>query len=122
MSVSEKIRELRSQIFCEPEEGKRKYKLVSSFAGTTAESESIISPFFRRFQPVKKERCRRTNIESGFDFYIDSLMDYPSIIQSKIGGEWTSYNMLIAVHVPTCPYNCWHCYNDKKLHSPENAD
>jgi len=48
-------------------------------------------------------------------------MDYPSIIQSKIGGEWTSYNMLIAVHVPICPYNCWHCYNDKKLHSPINA-
>jgi uncharacterized Fe-S cluster-containing radical SAM superfamily protein len=49
-------------------------------------------------------------------------MDYPSIIQSKIGGEWTSYNMLISVHVPTCPYNCWHCYNDKKLHSTENSD
>jgi len=121
ISVLENIRILRSQILRQRENGEREYKVVHSFAETTSQSEAMIRPFFRRFQPVKRERCRSTNIESGFDFYIDSLMDYPSIIQSKLGGKWTSYNMLIAVHVPICPYNCWHCYNDKKLHSPENA-
>jgi len=124
MSVLQDIQTLRQKILRKTESGKYEYKLVNSFEGTTAEaqSEQIISRFLRRFQPVKEERHRRTNIALGFDFHTDSLMDYPSIIQHKIGGEWTKYNMLIAAHVPTCPYSCWHCYNDKKLHSPQNAD
>lgn len=121
MSVLEEVLALRSQICGEQASGERQYKVVNSFAETTAESEAMMYPFFRRFQPVKEERYRRTNIEAGFDIHTHSLMDYPSIIQYKVGGCWTSYNMLIAVHVPLCPYNCWHCYNDKKLHSPKNA-
>lgn len=121
MSVIKEVLALRSQICKQRASGERQYKVVNSFAETTAESEGMIEQFFRRFQPVKEERYRRTNIEAGFDIHTHSLMDYPSIIQYKVGGCWTSYNMLIAVHVPLCPYNCWHCYNDKKLHSPENA-
>ncbi|MHC1623681.1 MAG: radical SAM protein [Candidatus Methanospirareceae archaeon] len=122
MTVFKEVLTLRSRIWRQRESGEHEYKVVKSFAETTAESEAILYPYFRRFQPVKEERYRRTNIEAGFDFYTDSLMDYPSIIQYKVGGSWTSYNMLIAVHVPLCPYKCWHCFNDKKLLSPENAE
>ena len=81
MMVFKQVLTLRNQIWRQRESGKREYKVVKSFAETTAESEAMLYPFFRRFQPVKEERFRRTNIEAGFDFYTDSLMDYPSIIQ-----------------------------------------
>ena len=124
MSVSRDVAALRSRILRTNREGRYEYKLVSSFAGTTAEAqgERVVSRFLRRFQPVKEERRRRTNVALGFDAHADSLLDYPSIIQHKIGGEWPQYNMLISVHVPACAYRCWHCYNDKMLHSPDNAD
>jgi hypothetical protein len=100
MSISKDVLALRGQIYRQGKDNAPEYKVINSFAGTTAESEAMLYPFFRRFQPVKEERYRRTNIQAGFDYYTDSLMDYPSIIQHKVGGNWTSYNMLITVHVP----------------------
>jgi len=77
MSVLQDIQKLRQKILRKTESGDYEYKLVNSFEGTTAEaqSEQIISRFLRRFQPVKEERHRRTNIALGFDFHTDSLMD-----------------------------------------------
>jgi uncharacterized Fe-S cluster-containing radical SAM superfamily protein len=121
MPIKEEIEKLRAEILCE-NEGLREYKVVSSFAGTSAESEKMVFPFLRRFQAIKEERHRKTNVESGFDYYIDSLLDYPSIIQYRMGGDLDSYNMMISIHVPKCPYDCWHCYNNKKLHLVENAE
>ena len=121
MSVQTSIEDLRKEII-RKRNGKYEYRIINSFAGTTAQSESMSFPFLRRFQPIKEERHRRSNIESGFDYYVDSLMDYPSIIQSKLGGDVMSYNMLISVHVPICPYKCWHCYNNKNLHLSSSAE
>lgn len=102
----------------------RQYMLISSFKDTSMEDKTLASPYFRVFQPIKPEKDRKSNIFSKtlFDYHKDSLMDYPSIIQYKLGGKWEWYNRLISVHVPSCTFNCWHCYNDKKLHSENSAN
>lgn len=102
----------------------KKYKLIKSFQETSMEDKTLSSPYFRVFQPVKPEEDRKINIFSNiyFQYHKDTLLDYPSIIQHKIGGEWSLYNRLISIHVPCCTFYCWHCYNDKKLFSEDNAD
>lgn len=122
MTIQEEIQSMRKKIYRQAPNGDREYKVVNSFEDTSAEDKYMIHSFFRPFQPVKEEGHRKTNVEAGFDYNVDSLLDYPTIIQHKIGGLWPSYNRLISVHVPLCPFKCWHCYNDKKLHSPKNAE
>lgn len=95
---------------------------VSTFSGTQMQryydSSLIPDDFFRPFYPVKPEKNRRLNptYDPDFNLYFDSLMDYPTIIQSKLGGRWEQYNHMIAVQVAACtPFNCWHCYLDEEL-------
>lgn len=113
MNILDRITEYRKLLMPEP----GKYRIISSFAGTTMEAKGMVNPMFRPFETVKEVAHRNTNVSSAFDMYTDSLMDYPTIIQYKVAAdEWEPYNKLISVHVPLCPFNCWHCYNDKKLY------
>ena len=115
MSILERIEEYRKLLISETEP--KEYRIIDSFAGTTMEAKGMVNPMFRPFETVKESVHRNTNISLGFDMYTDSLMDYPTIIQYKLAvEEWEPYNKLISVHVPLCPFNCWHCYNDKKLY------
>lgn len=113
MSIINRIGEYRKLLIPETD----KYRIISSFAGTTMEAKGMVNPMFRPFETVKEVAHRNTNVNSAFDMYTDSLMDYPTIIRYKLAAdEWEPYNKLISVHVPLCPFNCWHCYNDKKLY------
>lgn len=95
---------------------------VSTFSGTQMrryyDSGLIPDDFFRVFNPVKPEKKRRLNpvYDPDFDMYFDTLMDYPTVIQGKMGGRWEQYNRMIAVQVAACtPFDCWHCYLDEEL-------
>lgn len=110
------IKDLRAEIL-RKEGTTRKYRIISSFKETSMAALQLGFPFFRSFEAVKPKEGRKLNIFGGFDVYNDSLMDYPSIIQSKLSGDWADFNRMISVHVSACPLSCWHCYNDKELHS-----
>jgi uncharacterized Fe-S cluster-containing radical SAM superfamily protein len=72
----------------------------------------IMDNTFRIFIPHKPERNRLDNGKDGvkLDIYRDTVFDYPSIIQSKLGGSWESYNKILSAQVALCDFYCWHCY------------
>ena len=81
--------------------------------------DKLVRAYFRQWRPIKEKNEGKRHLafdESGkkidsFDAYSDSWFDYPTIIQSKMGGlSWQNYNCLIALHVPACTLECWHCY------------
>ena len=83
------------------------------FADLTGEyMPDVISNTFRIFTPHKPEKNRIDNgINSvQFDMYKQTVFDYPSIIQAKLGGQWSKYNRLISAQVGLCNYHCWYCY------------
>jgi len=114
------VKKLRVNII-RNENGVNKFRIINSFKDTSMANLQLKYPIFRSFDVVKPSERRKLNIIGGFDMYNDSLMDYPSIIQSKMAGKWEAYNRLISVHIPVCPFNCWHCYNDKKLHAAKDG-
>lgn len=114
MSFLERLQSYRKLLLQETEP--KQYRIINSFAGTTMEAREMANPMFRPFETVKESVHRNTNVSPGFDMHTDSLMDYPTIIKHKLNAEeWEPYNKLTSVHVPFCPFNCWHCYDDKKL-------
>lgn len=114
MSFLKRLQDYRKLLIQETEP--KKYRVINSFAGTTMEAKGMVNPMFRPFETVKETEYRNTNVNPGFDMRSNSLMDYPTIIKHKLGAEeWEPYNKLTSVHVPFCPFNCWHCYNDKEV-------
>ena len=101
------------------ESGVKKYALVSNFKNTSMEdlSKEFVDECFRLFTPVKPEAQRKLNscFGSDFDVFEDSLFDYPTIAQSKLGGNWKDYNRLASIHVAYCNLGCWYCYVDECL-------
>ncbi len=101
------------------ESGVKKYALISNFKNTSMEdlSKEFVDECFRLFTPVKPEEKRKLNSCFGSDFNIfeDSLFDYPSIAQNKLGGNWEDYNRLASIHVAYCNLGCWYCYVDECL-------
>ena len=101
--------------------GINEYLLISSFGKSKVPTDDpTAKPFFRIFTPVKPEKNRKLNSVYGGDFNIfnDSLLDYPTIIRYKLGRyeeDWRKFNRLIAIHIPECPLNCWHCYLEECL-------
>jgi len=87
-------------------------------------AEHLVRTYFRQWRPIKDKRNlafdeKGARLQS-FDAYRDSWFDYPTIIQSKIGGSfWEDYNCLTAIHVPACTFNCWHCYVTDDSKNPQ---
>jgi uncharacterized Fe-S cluster-containing radical SAM superfamily protein len=79
----------------------------------------VINNIFRVFVPVNVERQRKLNTQFGhrLNIFLDSLFDYPTIIQSKLGmyGSWEQYNRLLTVQLGGCNFRCWYCYCDDSL-------
>jgi uncharacterized Fe-S cluster-containing radical SAM superfamily protein len=79
----------------------------------------VISNIFRVFTPVSVDRQRKLNTQFGhkFNIFLDSLFDYPTIIQAKLGsyGSWEQYNRLVSVQLGGCNFRCWYCYCDDCL-------
>ena len=94
----------------------RKFGL-GSFTGTAMPDTT--SDIFRVFVPVNPERQRKLNCQYGhkLNIFLDSLFDYPSIIQAKLKapGTWEQYNRLLTVQVGGCNFRCWYCYCDDAL-------
>jgi hypothetical protein len=66
----------------------------------------VVSNTFRKFTPHKPEKHRIDNGKEGqvFNAREDTVFDYPSIIQKKLGGSWEQYN---GRRYPTgCPLQC----------------
>ena len=80
--------------------------------------------YFREWQAIKDKRFLAFD-ENGvksrdFNVFRDSLFDYPTIINHKMeGSSWKMYNYLLAIHVPACTYNCWHCYVMDESKNPQ---
>lgn len=88
---------------------------LSDFTGENM--ADIIDSTFRIFYSHKLERHRLDNGLEGvnFDIYRDTVFDYASIIKSKLGGAWESYNKLISAQIALCDFYCWHCYVPDEL-------
>jgi len=103
------------------DESNGKYGLAN-FSGTML--PDVVSDIFRIFSPVNVERQRKLNAQFGhrLNIFLDSLFDYPTIIQFKLGayGSWEQYNRLISVHIGGCNFRCWHCYCDDSLLTGKN--
>jgi uncharacterized Fe-S cluster-containing radical SAM superfamily protein len=107
----------------EPNDTVRRYKILKDYRDTYMEKqvsaeEKMVYPIFRVFEAAKPERDRKLNIDPThcFDWYSDSVMDYASIMGYKLNKPWQQYNRLIAVQIPLCPNDCWHCYLPKELY------
>ncbi len=104
------------------------YRILKDYSGTYIQKqmeseERMIDPIFRVFEAAKPERGRKLNVNPIYEFSIhnDSLFDYASIIGYKLRKPWHLFNRLIAVHIPLCPNDCWHCYVPKELYVTEQA-
>jgi len=95
-----------------------KYSGKFAFADFTGDPmPDVINSTFRLFVPHKPERNRIDNGLNGgkFDIYKHTVFDYPSIIQSKLGGDWGRYNRIISAQVALCDFYCWYCYVPDEL-------
>jgi len=108
-------------------DGINEYLIISDFGASSVVSEpGFLKQYFRIFSPVKSYKGRKLNSIYGYSFnpYKDTLMDYPTIVQYKLGKvgtlDWENYNRLISLHIARCPLNCWHCYVDECLKSTCN--
>jgi len=106
------------------ENGIKEYLIISDFGSSSVTSESgFIKEYFRIFTPVKSYKGRKLNSVYGdvFNPFKDTLMDYPTIVQYKLGklgtSDWKNYNRLISLHISRCPLNCWYCYIEECLKS-----
>jgi uncharacterized Fe-S cluster-containing radical SAM superfamily protein len=89
-----------------------------AFADLTGDQmPDVVSDTFRIFTPHKPEKHRVDNGKEGesFDIFRDTVFDYPSIIQSKLGGPWDQYNSLLSGQVAYCNFHCWYCYVPDEL-------
>lgn len=93
------------------DESNKKYG-IASLIGTMM--PDVISDIFRVFIPVNPDRNRKLNTQYGhkLNIFIDSLFDYPTIIQSKLEtyGRWEQYNRLLSTQLGGCNFRCWYCY------------
>ncbi len=94
-----------------------KYRLVS-FTDTMMSKDSIPGTPFRAFESVPQGRVskRRQNDTMSFDPYVDTLFDYPLIVNAALGGNYDALedlNWHLTIQLPYCGMDCWHCYNDK---------
>lgn len=105
-------------------DGMKEYLIISDFGSSSVASEpGSIEKYFRIFTPVKPYKGRKLNLVYGgaFNPFKDTLMDYPTIVQYKLGKvgtlDWGNFNRLISLHISRCPLSCWHCYVDECLKS-----
>lgn len=105
-------------------DGIKEYLIISDFGSSSVASEpGFIKQYFRIFTPVKSYKGRKLNSIYGdvFNPFKDTLMDYPTIVQYKLGkvgtSDWGNYNRLVSLHISRCPLNCWHCYIEECLKS-----
>lgn len=90
---------------------------IASFIGTIM--PNVISDIFRVFSPVNPDKNRKLNAQFGhkLNIFVDSLFDYPTIIQSRLEtyGRWEHYNRFISIQLGGCNFRCWYCYCDDDL-------
>jgi uncharacterized Fe-S cluster-containing radical SAM superfamily protein len=120
----EKTKELYGNVNRIKKDGVHEYLIISDFGNSPVVSEpGFAKPFFRIFTPVKAYKGRKLNSLYGDSLnpFKDTLMDYPTVVQYKLGkvgvSPWENYNRLISLHISRCPLNCWHCYVDECLKS-----
>lgn len=119
-----KAKKLSNNVNRVNENGIKEYLIISDFGSSSVTSEAgFIKPYFRIFTPVKSYKGRKLNLVYGdtFNMFKDTLMDYPTIVQYKLGKvgtvDWDNYNRLISLHISRCPLNCWYCYIEECLKS-----
>lgn len=126
--LAKKTKELSSNVSRVNENGVKEYLIISDFGSSSVTSEAgFINPYFRIFIPAKSYKGRKLNSVYGGEFnpFKDTLMDYPTIVQYKLGKvgivDWVNYNRLISLHISRCPLNCWYCYIEECLKSNCNV-
>lgn len=119
-----KTKELSTNVSRINRDGIREYLIISDFGRSSVASEpGFIKQFFRIFTPAKSYKGRKLNPVYGdvFNPFKDTLMDYPTIVQYKLGKvgtlDWKNYNRLISLHISRCPLNYWYCYIEECLKS-----
>lgn len=116
MPLKSRLDKYRAICVARGSDGVNRYRIVPHFNSTSFEgmNEGISSEIFRSFVPIKPSSGRNMRGAS-FDKNVDSLFDYPNIISSKLGLPWQYFNLLLSVHIASCPLNCWYCYVDECL-------
>lgn len=123
-NLVKKTKELSVNVNRTDKDGTKEYLIISNFGHSSVASESgFIKKYFRIFTPVKPYKGRKLNSIYGGSFnpFKDTLMDYPTIVQHKLGkvgtSGWENWNRLVSLHITRCPLDCWHCYIDECLKS-----
>ncbi|SCL76745.1 putative Fe-S oxidoreductase [Methanoculleus chikugoensis] len=117
VNLLEKTRKQYKEVTKPNQDGVNEYRIIYDFGTSSIASEAgFLQPFFRLFTPAKATKGRKLNSLYGHSLnpYKDTLMDYATIVQYKLGkvgiSSWEDYNRLLSVHIARCPLNCWHCY------------
>lgn len=74
--------------------------------------KDVLSPHFRLFLAINKDRNRYAQIASDFNFLMHSLSDSPISCCKHLGRNWEYYNNQIICHVSRCNFRCRYCYVD----------
>ena len=126
-NLVEKSKELSMNVNRINKNGIKEYLIISDFGSSSVASEpGFIKQYFRIFTPVKSYKGRKLNSVYGDSFnpFKDTMMDYPTIEQYKLGKvgklDWGNYNRLVSLHISRCPINCWHCYIEECIKSDCN--
>jgi uncharacterized Fe-S cluster-containing radical SAM superfamily protein len=121
--IAERIKHYHDLLVKKTENSPNRYLILRDYSGTYIQKqmeseERMVDPIFRVFDAVKPERGRKLNVNPIYEFSVhnDSLFDYGSIIGHKLRKPWHMFNRLIAIHIPLCPNDCWHCYVPKELY------
>ena len=127
-NLLEKTKKLYGSVNRIKKDGVHEYLVISDFGNSSVASEpGFIKPYFRIFTPAKAYKGRKLNSLYGDSFnpFKDTLMDYPTVVQHKLGkvgvSPWENYNRLVSLHISRCPLNCWHCYIEECLKSHCNT-
>lgn len=74
--------------------------------------KNVLSPHFRLFQAISKNRNRYAPVASDFNPFFHSLSDSPLSCTKHLGGNWQQYNKQAICHVARCNFRCRYCYVD----------
>ncbi len=96
---------IRNLLLLEPE----KFALTNL---STTNFKNLLSPHFRLFTAVSKEKDRYLPIFPDFDPFVHTLSDSPLSCSKHLGGKWDSYNSQAICHIARCNFRCRYCYVD----------
>lgn len=122
MSIQSIVQNYRSLIF-----NGKEFGIIKFLTNTPLDLRFGIPDdnIFRYWDVVDPYRFRYLKVDSDFNYYRDSIYDYPIIASHRLNKKnWKRYNKSMMIQVGACTdFVCWHCYlgrehikGDKKIY------